>query len=136
MPCSSGAWEKQLETLTLASLRLIFRRTAPKELQTPSILQNKQSLIDGCLRLPPNSAARAALNDAIATRAREKAQKKIDTQRAAKAKRQADAQARRLTRAETCAAMYHDSLGDVGMFMEKPTPSEVSTISPNRWFAD
>jgi hypothetical protein len=125
LPRANGVWEKQLETIPLATLRLIFRRAAPKELFTPAILKNKQALIDGCLRLPYDSPARDALNDAITSRAREKAER-VARSKTKKATKKAETALRRLARAEVTAAMFHESHGEPGSFMETPTPSAVT----------
>jgi hypothetical protein len=123
---SSGAWERQLETIPLAQLRLIYRRSVPTAAFSETVLKNKQSIIDACLRLPTDSPGRTALNEAIVTRARQVADNRRIREEAAKAKRREATRARRLVRSEVCAAMYHDSLGDIQMFMETPTPAEVS----------
>ena len=130
IPTHSGKWEDQLRTLRLHQLRLIFRRVAPNELLVPHYLKDKDSLINGCLKLPANCPGRTALNEAIAEWGKQAMETR--TQRAQakrgllKANKEAKVQARRLARQEVCASMFHNSLGDISMFMETPTPAEVS----------
>jgi hypothetical protein len=129
-----GRWAQELNILPVGHLRQIFRRSAPPYLVTAQSLKSKQSLIDSCCKLPVDSECRIALNAAVSKRAEQESTRRQEKE-SSKRKRKADrTSSRRLAREEVCSAMYHDSIGDISMFMETPTPSEVRTHHTRQTF--